>query len=542
MKTNVDYYGDFTLDFPTCAGFEKSDEKVNLIAGLPQKIKNFETIPENHRTDWFNSPAGFKELTDGVYATLPTCCDPAWFRFTAGAARSILFDLGGDCTVEGIKIGALQEYSTGVRPPVRVCLLLSENGTDWQTVCEISDLASEKESDIIRSEKSFNKTKARYAKVSFTVVTHVFIDEIELMGCRNGELGAGVVPDNVLDADFPDRFASTEQLGAKDVLLAYFCLRGREGITKDIFLPHVGYIEDGVIKDTLFDSYLFLPYVAFLYEGYKKRPLKKEDWQYYMDCQYRENVNMDALEAAAAEVGEALGDPDYKVSAFLSILYPVVEVTEFGEINGKNLNFESLEDRKAALKWLIDEQLEKFYAKNYKHITLNGFYWFTEEINYSDLQLMELLRYTTDYVREKGLITTWIPYFHATGFNDWRHLGFDIACYQPNYAFNQGVPDVRLFDAAATAKLLGMCIELEVGGTESWHIERIKKYYAAGAITGYMKDAAHMYYQGGVPGVYYSAYASDDPYLHSVYNDTYRFIKGTFKPDEIEFNEEDLPK
>jgi hypothetical protein len=84
-----------------------------------------------------------------------------------------------------------------------------------------------------------------------------------------------------------------------------------------------------------------------------------------------------------------------------------------------------------------------------------------------------------------------------------------------------------------------MCIELEVGGTQPWNIERIKKYYAAGALTGYMKDAAHMYYQGGVPDVYYSAYKSEDPDLHSVYTDTYRFIKGTFDPNEIEFNLED---
>ena len=51
-----------------------------------------------------------------------------------------------------------------------------------------------------------------------------------------------------------------------------------------------------------------------------------------------------------------------------------------------------------------------------------------------------------------------------------------------------------------------------------------------------MKDAAHMYYQGGLPGEYYKAYKSDDPKLHSVYDDTYRFIKGTFNADEIEFN------
>lgn len=532
----VDYYGDFSVCKKKDASFVVSDERVDLIAGKGYKIKNYERLSDEHKTDWFNSPASFPELTDGCFASEAVCGDKSWFRFTSGAARSVMFDLGDECAVDGIRVGALKEDSTGVRLPVRICVLLSDDGESWQTVCEMTGFSSGKANDIVRSEEGFGKAyRARYAKLTFTVVTHIFLDEIELFGCRNGEKGCALIPDGEADSDFPDRFASVGQLGAKDVLLAYFCHKDRAPITKEVFLPHVAYMEGDEIKDTLFDSFLFLPYVAFLYDKYKKRPLKKEDWQLYIDTQFQEGVNMDALEEAAAEVGKKLGKPDYKVSAFFSILYPVSEVEHFGMIGGKDLDFSVQEDRKTALKWFIDEQLARFEEKKYKHITLNGFYWFTEEISYSDAQLLDLLRFTTDYVREKGLITTWIPYFHASGFNDWRHLGFDIACYQPNYAFNKSVPDIRLFDAAATAKLLGMCIELEIGGTEDWNIERIKKYYAAGAKTGYMKDAAHMYYQGGVPGEYYKAYKSDDPILHSVYTDTYRFIKGTFGADEIGF-------
>lgn len=538
MKT-VDYYGDFSITSIERSDFTPSNERCNLLLGLPCKIKNFENISDQHKTDWFNSPVSEKGLTDGLYASVATCHDPAFFRFTAGMARSILFDLGGICSADSVRIGALKEDSTGVRLPVRISVLVSENGEGWETVCELTGFDSKNPEDVIRLEKSFGKSvRARYVKFNFAVVTHIFIDEIELFGCKNA-LGAPVAPDKCGDSEYPDKYASTEQLGAKDVLLAYFCHKNLAPITTDIFLPHVAYMEGDEIKDTLFDSYLFLPYVAYLYEGYKKRPLKKEDWQYYIDQQYSEGVNMDALEEAAAIVGEKLGIPDFKVSVFLSILYPVSEVREFGEIDGRNLNFSDVEDRKAALKWLIDEQYEGFKKKNYKHITLNGFYWFTEEISYGDTQLIEMLRYTTDYVRSLGLITTWIPYYHASGFNDWRNLGFDVVCYQPNYAFNQGVPDIRLFDAASTAKLLGMCIELEIGGTQDWHIERIKKYYAAGALTGYMKDAAHMYYQGGVPGEYYKAYKSDDPLLHSVYTDTYKFIKGTFDPSNVKF---DIPE
>jgi hypothetical protein len=82
-----------------------------------------------------------------------------------------------------------------------------------------------------------------------------------------------------------------------------------------------------------------------------------------------------------------------------------------------------------------------------------------------------------------------------------------------------------------------MCIELEVGGTARWNIGHTRNYYAAGAVTGYMKDAAHMYYQGGMPGEYYHAYHSEDPVLNSMYHDTYRFIKGTYPADGFDIEE-----
>ena len=540
MKLKIDFYGDFSIDKTEPCVKEISKERVNLILGLPQKIKNYEAIEPLHSTEWFNSPASCNKLTDGIYAKVAECHDDAYFHFTTGSARSILYDLGAVCAVDGAGVSLLREDSTGVCAPARITVLVSENGDEWQTAGTLTKLCADEPNAFIRKKIDFdNAIKARYVKFSFTVSGHIWIDQLELYGCTDTSDACEVVPEEDNDCRFPDKYASTEQLGAKDVLLAYFCHENKSPITKDEFLPHVAYMENGEIKDTLFDGYLFLPYVAFLYDKYKKRPLKKDKWQYYIDTQYIDGGNMDALEEAAKEVGEKLGMPDYKVKIYLSILYPVTEVSEFGEVDGKNLDFSKLEDRKAGLKWLIDEQYRRFLEKNYKHLELKGYYWFTEEINYADDQLLELLKYTTDYVRDMGLITTWIPYFHASGYNDWQNLGFDVVCYQPNYAFNQNVPDIRLFNAAATAKLHGMCIELEVGGTQPWNIERIKKYYAAGAITRYMQDAAHMYYQDGVPGIYYAAYKSEDPALHSVYDDTYRFIKGTFKPDEIEFNLED---
>ena len=510
----------------------------NLLAGLPQQIIAFAALDGNMATSQYNTPANVNTLTDGVYATNPRYSGSGWFRFTRGLARSIIFDLGNTSAVSGYSFGFLKDDQSAVRLPASVTVAASENGVDWQEIHQVTSITSQKENDIVRVSGSFKGSyRARYIKITFPITSHVYVDELEITGTKRADGAKAIVPDPVQEVTYPNKYAAPEDFNnIHDVLLSYICHPDAEKyppITKEIYMPHVAYIVDGEIKDTLFDSFMFLPYVHFLYDysnGASKKPLKKEDWQYYMDVQYTKDGNMDALEAAVAETKAALGKADYKVGVFLSLLYPVTTQTAFGEIGGKNLDFSKVQDRKTAIKWLIDEQIRVFEQKGYEHLYIEGLYWFTEEINYADEQLLDILKFTTDYVRSLGYITSWIPYYQASGYSEWASLGFDLVCYQPNFAFNFSIPDQRLFDAAEAAKLLGMCIELEIGGTSAAHIDRMKKYYAVGALTGYMTEAIHMYYQGGIPGSIYAAYNSEDKYINSLYEDTYKFIKGIFNP------------
>lgn len=512
---------------------EPEYEKVqNLILGSPQQITAFAIVDGNMATPQFNTHDTRPLLTDGKYAKTATYTDEGWFRFTRGMARSIVFDLKKTCAITGYSFGFLKEDITAVRLPTMVTVAASENGIEWQEICQVTNITSTKESDIVRISGDFKSSyRARFVKVYIPVVGHVYMDEIAIFGTKKVGDAKTIVPDIEKKATYPEKYAAPADFrNIHDVLLSYICHPKVKPITKEIYLPHVAYIENGVIKDTLFDSFMFLPYVAFLYDGGKKKPLKKEDWQLYMDTQFVKDGNLDALDAAVGEVKAALGREEYQASLFFSILYPVSSQNAFGEIDGKMLDFAELEDRKTAIKWLVDEQIKAFNEKGYKNIYIQGFYWFTEEIDYSDSQLMSLIDYTTKYVRSLNYINSWIPYYQASGFNDWERLGFDLACYQPNFAFNYTIPDQRLFDAAETAKLLGMCIELEIGGSKPEDVDRLKKYYAAGALTGYMSEAVHMYYQGGVPGSIYNAYTAEDAYLHSLYADTYKFMKGNFNP------------
>ena len=514
----------------------------NLLSGKKYAIIAYGSMEETYCCPQYNTPDTESRLTDGVLAERATFEDPAWVRFSRGVARSIVFDIGGTASVSEFCIRLLKEKATAVRLPNNVDFAVSENGVDFETVAMLDDLHSDRESEVVIARAKLEPAvRARFVRVTFCCPVHVYIDQIEAIGKKDITGARAVVPDLLNETTYPGKYCGAEQLGgAKDVLLAYFCHENRAPLEVEHFLPYVGYLnKEGKATDTLFDGYLFLPFVAFLYDKSKKRPLDKSKWQYYMDQQFLEGKNLDALELAAEQVQKDLGLPELKLKVFFSILYPVVEQRSFGEIGGKNLDFTVLEDRIAALKWLVDEQEQRFIEKKYKHLELAGYYWFTEEIDYNDRQLLEMIRVTTDHVRAKGMITTWIPYYLASGYNDWRRLGFDMACYQPNYAFRKDIPEQRLFDAAETAKLLGMCIELEVGGTQRWNVGHTRNYYAAGAVTGYMKEAAHMYYQEGMPGSFYHAYHSEDPVLNSMYHDTYRFIKGTYPADGFDEEEQE---
>ncbi len=509
------------------------DNTINLISGLPQQIKSAAKFDGELATDQYNSKETNKKLTDGVRETSTSYSGSGWFKFTRGLGREIYYDLTKTSGVTGYSFGFLKDGTAGVKLPNYVSVYASEDGEKWQRIALIDGFTSFEEREVVRVSGEFdNKYKARFIKINFAVNSHVYADEFEIFGTKNLDGAIEIVPEEDNDSSiYPNKYASPEDYnGMKDVFLSYICHENVDPITKEVYLPHVAYINDGEIEDTLFDTFMFLPYVAYLYEGGKKKPLKLEDWQYYIDVQFTPDRNMDALEAALSETKEALGNSDYKAGVFMSLLYPVHGV-DFGVVNGERLDFNKVEDRKKALKWLIDEQLKDFEERNYENLFVQGFYWFTEEIDYSDAQLLELLKFTTDYVRSLGYITSWIPYYQASGYNEWDKLGFEIACYQPNYAFDFSVPESRLYDAAEDAKLLGMCIELEIGGISAGHVSRMKQYYAAGARTGFMTDAIHMYYQGNVPGSIYAAYNSTDPYINSLYHDTYKFIKGTFDPN-----------
>ena len=375
----------------------------------------------------------------------------------------------------------------------------SENGVDWEVLNKSITKYSPDKDSRVEVNVTFDKPrKARFVRVYYPVGPHAYIDEISVFGTKAISSDAvDIIPTPVEKKVNPNKFAAPDELGGiSNIILTYTCrypeVRSGRHSVEDL-LPFVGYYDkNNVLKDTYFDSFLFLPCTSKAPSGQSMQAgnLIFSDWQYYIDDQYYPGSNIPALEETVEQVKTGLGIDDYQVNVFLSILRPMTGQHDFGDIDGSgvSLDFGILEQRKKAVRWLIDEQLRRFNESSFKNMKLWGFYWYEESIDGDDDEEMELLRYTTDYVRELGYKSIWIPYYQAQGFNQWAQFGFDSACLQPNYMFNKTASESRVYECADLAKMLGMCVEMEIDGRSITQAEWQARYIAylrVGVKTGY---------------------------------------------------------
>ncbi len=329
----------------------------------------------------------------------------------------------------------------------------------------------------------------------------------------------------------------------KDLLLCYI-VNGWEQthLDKETFLPSACYYKDGKIADFMYDSFIFLPSPNYLYDyqpnGAFLKPLTKENWlDYIVNEELADGMNINALDEAVGEGKKALGIDDYKANVFMSMFYPVETTRDFGEVEGRSLDFANLEDRKAGLKWMVDKSTEEFNKRNYKNIRLAGFYWFCEEIDFKG-ENRGIVNYITDYIRELGMKTCWCPYFWAAGYQNWQEFGIDIAAQQANYfpEHHSDWPNCggeeRLPLVAKACEECGIGVGMEMGDEDRRSIRVFKKYLKAGVEYGFMHKP-HIYYMGHGPKVINAVFNDKDEFNHSVYHELYKYIHRILKSEDV---------
>lgn len=502
----------------TDADFNK-EQNLALLDGVDVQIKHFDPMTEDVTAR--NSPIeeAYK-LHDGEKAKSPVYSDKAWFRMARGYGRHIDVDLGNIMAVSGLNAEFLNQVGVGVGTPPAINVSISLDGQEWFTVYgDTTDLRYGDKTNVCNyaAKVKFNKTyRARYVRLTFTTVPHnstssmVYLSEIEVIGKKNTENASTPEEDMTQPmGHYPD----ADAMGVKAIMLSALENINSTNSTKPLNsqMARTYYAKldaDGKATDVFYDCFCFSPANAFAKTGDKKK-----DGLAFIDEVYTEGYNLSALNLAVGEVNRELGidqTPTYFISLYC--------LGSAGQTEEEIFNL---------LREQADYALQKDAACGYSNIRLAGFYYHDECLfeNNEDITVAALVRFNA-YLHEKGLISLWCPYYNAYGIWRWREAGFDIACLQPNYLFH-ATESTRLATCAATAKLYGMCVEMEHEDVSSKAVcERYQAYIKEGIRSGYM-HSIQMYYEGSVGGAICSAYGNSLPYAAAVYEDTYAYVKGT---------------
>ena len=461
--------------------------------------------------------------------------------------RGIILDLGAERNIQEVSMHVQEHPMYGISAPAVFTYYLSADGVNFNRVGRVSRFDATRDEtpehtagDDQNSLVNFDFTltginyNARYVKVAFELTgTWAFMDEMRVNGLEQPAADADPLPDAPGSEYEKVNAYPTPALsgGIQHESLMYAGYQQAEADgpfitthkTEEEILPVVAYLdEQGTIRDKFFESITFLPhlllpdtttadptdgrYVVYSITDMVGNPnaaqmcARINEWQLWLDFLFDfkdENgnpCNLDALEAAAAAVKAATNDPNYKIGVKVSILAPILCQNDFGALPGttRSLNFEVSQtnsyaqaraDRLAAVKWYVDTVIERFNAKNYQNLRLDGFYWHHESIDYDvDPLAADSVKSITEYVHSltPARKIYWIPSYQAPGFREWKNLGFDYAIMQPNYAFDANATGQRVDDCADLCKKYGLGVEMELGGISDQFIASFRDYLVKG--------------------------------------------------------------
>ena len=230
--------------------------------------------------------------------------------------------------------------------------------------------------------------------------------------------------------------------------------------TQEELKPYVVHEYADGHKEWFFSSYLFLEFTNGNGVGYGTgygTPAKKTDWEWLLDRIFAADKGLDALDKCIEQYKSEIGDPGFRHKIVLGWVMPIDGQSDWGELNGKNLNFNVRSHRLEAAEWYLDQLMTRFDNAEYKNLELVGFYCIEEDSNHFN----GLTPFVSDYIHEHGYKFYWIPFFSAAGYSDWKELGFDLAFLQPNYFFNVDLHPSRVTDACRLAKMKDMGLEME---------------------------------------------------------------------------------
>ncbi len=547
----------FVLSACLCVFGDETDRGDNIAKGLSYTVFTGEPIEYSYANysedaDGFDKNSG--QLTDSVTA-LSDGNSNGWYRSFRGKSRIVQFDLGQESSVMSVTAGFFQNSPAGIYAPRYINIFLSQDGESWQCVHNENTGFDLTAVQPVRYdfEKVFKKSyAARYVRVEYCCDIIAYCDEIGIYGFRT--LFGDEQPLSP-DKDGADGEYTQSVAGAKDIIKIYngYLESDPEKAlnTSEEFLPYLAYLDrEGRISDTLFDAVALVPCHTDYPSGGRlvktngKQGGIMSDWDLYYDLTFGADRDLYHLDHAAETVFSALGKSQ-KLGVFLTVPFPTVIGGEFGDIDGDGAAeyCSTLEERLAIVKWYMKKCVDGFENAGFQNLTLSGFYWYREEVNYSETDHEHLLvQGFNTFADFLGVETLFDPFYLSTGFDHWQELGFDGAVMQPNFAFRSSrdyFSVEMLEEFAFTAKKYELGVEIETDepsyfkGDQYLEAGRnFESYLYYGAKTGYI-DAVKTYYQGAGPGTFFDLCHADTStpkglYLRRLYELLYGFIKGNY--------------
>lgn len=523
-------------------------QDVNLALNRSYSTESTITDSVFHTLQTNSFPDNGTKLTDGEIGPESWKANGPWVGYLRQDDHHITIDLGSTQTVHKLNAWFLQDKAAGIYFPKTVTFELSNNGKAWSKAGTADSAIPMSTVGALKQNYSLDglNAAARYVRVTFHADIYAFLSEIEAMGLLGIRDGAKkpqpTPPDKPDHQNFPR--AGSKQAGGKHAeMLIYSGYTTTPGLPQwnaADFIPHVAYVDqDQQIRDFMFDSFLFLPLGTAPSGAAYGDKATKADWTYYADQLFSADHRLQGLDQAVGQVKTALQDKKYKAKVVIAIPFPGISSNW-----GDGLDFDpahvgedqSLANRTQAIQWYVDYILAKWRDAGYTNLELNGFYWYKEGIdNVPSTKDEQLVRNASAIVHQAGPFSfDWIPANQNPGFSTWKDYGFDTALMQPNSAFAAGLPADRLENNAILARKYGLGVEMEM----HWNVTRTDELGKTYRNNYYdYLDAAYRYhYQNSFLAWYANvdtllvSSKSGNPEIRELYDQTYRFINGTYKP------------
>ncbi|MEH7114008.1 DUF4855 domain-containing protein [Neobacillus niacini] len=515
----------------------------NLAAGLEYTLSRSPIDP--------HSDAAGKELTDGLYGGVDRN-NANWTGFK-GVPLSVTFDLGSKKSIEKISANFLRDSANSVFYPAAITYYVSNNGNDWSVLsnqspkntlwgagpAETDDTIWNAQLDGVTNYPEAYFVYARYVKVEFIPENWSLLDEIEIWGYDELKSGAVEIPYT------PSTFTTPSQEttgGISDLVLLYNgnYANAQGDWTRDEIKPYVSYVDkNGKALDWLYDGVLYLAITAQSGNNLggltSANPSNKEDWQWYIDKTFAGNGDLEELNQAVQDAGVELNDPSHKVKVVLTVPYPNMYQTDFGDVDGDSLseNLSTYEGKQRVVTWYLNQIFSNWEEANFSHLELSGIYWMNENIENDVPFEKEIIEYTSNLVHEEQLKFFWIPNWYTNEIHEWQEVGLDAVAMQPNHFFYDNT-EYRVEWGAHRAKNYGTGVEIEFDErlmTDPNYFERYLRYLNGGVQYGYMTNTFKGYYQGN-DTILRAAYG-ERAEQRMAYDLLYEFVKGSYKPRPI---------